>query len=149
VPVASFVDSTDGAVKMTAGGSSARQSAIARGAAFSIFQRRRARAVTDLNLKGGNFRQCRRSRARGGATAAGLSRRQIRRLRMRARGNFRTNGRYSSNTVRGTIFTVADRCDGTLTRVQRGVVVVRDHRRRRTIVLRAGQSYLAKAPARG
>jgi hypothetical protein len=49
--------------------------------------------------------------------------------------------------VRGTIVTIADRCDGTLTRVQRGVVVVRDFRRRRTIVVRAGQSYLARAPA--
>ena len=148
VPVASFVDSTEGAVSVTAGGSRARQSAIARGAIFSILQRRRARAVTDLNLKGGNFRRCRGSTVRGGARAA-LSRRAIRRLRMRAQGNFRTNGRYSSNTVRGTIFTVTDRCDGTLTRVQRGVVVVRDFRLRRTIVLRAGKSYLARAPARG
>jgi hypothetical protein len=48
--------------------------------------------------------------------------------------------------VRGTVFTVEDRCNGTLTRVSRGVVRVRDFRRGRTVTLHAGQSYLARAP---
>ena len=39
-----------------------------------------------------------------------------------------------------------DRCDGTLTRVTRGVVVVRDFRKRRNVTVRAGKSYLARAP---
>ncbi|MEA2299800.1 MAG: hypothetical protein QOE44_335, partial [Solirubrobacteraceae bacterium] len=39
----------------------------------------------------------------------------------------------------------SDRCDGTLTTVKRGSVVVSDFRRRRQIVVRAGRSYLAKA----
>jgi Ca2+-binding RTX toxin-like protein len=151
VPLASFVDSTRGAVRLAADGRrSARESALLRGASFSIFQRRARRPITDLRLKGGNFRQCRRTRGRGGATAA-LSRRQIRRLRMRANGNFRASGRHSSATVRGTILTIADRCDGTLTRVHRGVVVVHDFRLRRNIVVRAGKSYLARprpSPAR-
>ena len=59
---------------------------------------------------------------------------------------FRTRGRYSAATVRGTIWDTIDRCDGTLTRVRRGVVVVRDFRKRRKITLRAGKSYLARAP---
>jgi ferric-dicitrate binding protein FerR (iron transport regulator) len=51
--------------------------------------------------------------------------------------------------VRGTIWTVEDRCDGTLTRVTRGAVAVTDHRTKRTKVVRAGQSYLVRnAPAR-
>ena len=54
-------------------------------------------------------------------------------------------GRYSAATVRGTDWTVTDRCDGTLTTVRRGTVVVRDFRLRRTILLRAGKSYLARA----
>jgi hypothetical protein len=41
---------------------------------------------------------------------------------------------------------VANRCDGTLTQVSRGVVSVRDFALRKTITLRAGQRYLAKAP---
>jgi len=63
-----------------------------------------------------------------------------------AKGRFSTRGRYSAATVRGTIWTVADRCDGTLTTVKRGRVAVRDLRRRRTIVLKAGKRYLARAP---
>ena len=38
-----------------------------------------------------------------------------------------------------------DRCDGTLTKVRRGAVVVRDFRRKRNVVVRAGKSYLARA----
>ena len=74
-----------------------------------------------------------------------LSRRKIRRLRGSGKGRFRTRGRYSSATVRGTVWTVTDRCDGTLTKVTRGVVAVRDFRRKKTVRLRAGRSYLAKA----
>jgi hypothetical protein len=40
---------------------------------------------------------------------------------------------------------VTDRCDGTLTTVQRGRVAVRDFRRRKTVVVRAGKRYLARA----
>jgi hypothetical protein len=39
-----------------------------------------------------------------------------------------------------------DRCDGTLTKVRRGRLVVRDLRRKRSVSLKAGQSYLARAP---
>ena len=71
----------------------------------------------------------------------------IRKLKGNADGRFRTRGRHSSATVRGTIWTVSDRCDGTLTKVKRGKVAVRDFRRGRTIVLRAGKSYLARSPS--
>jgi hypothetical protein len=47
--------------------------------------------------------------------------------------------------VRGTVYDVIDRCDGTLTKVKRGKVAVRDSRRRKTILVRAGKSYLARA----
>jgi hypothetical protein len=67
-------------------------------------------------------------------------------MRSNASGRFRSRGRYSAATVRGTIWDTADRCDGTLTRVRRGVVVVRDFRRHRNITVRAGKSYLARAP---
>ena len=63
-----------------------------------------------------------------------------------APGRCRTRGRRSAATVRGTVWTVTDRCDGTLTKVTRGKVAVRDFRRKKTIVLRAGKSYLARAP---
>ena len=61
------------------------------------------------------------------------------------KGKFRTNGKYSSATVRGTIWLVQDRCDGTLTTVKRGTVAVRDFKRKKTVSVKAGHSYLASA----
>ena len=111
---------------------------------------RSQRGLTELRLKGSSFSRC---RARGAAAAAGrdaaqLSRRTIRRLRASARGRFRTRGRHSAATVAGTVWITADRCDGTLTHVKRGKVAVRDLRRKRTITLTAGKSYLARTPGR-
>ena len=59
-------------------------------------------------------------------------------------GRFRTHGRNSHATERGTRWLVEDRCDGTLTRVTRGKVVVRDTIRKKRIVLSAGDHYLAR-----
>ena len=114
---------------------------------FQVLQSRRrsARGLTELRLKGSSFRGCRRAQAGGSARAAGLSRRAIRRLRSNARGRFRTGGRNSSATVRGTVWETIDRCDGTLTKVRRGRVAVRDFRRKKTVIVRAGKSYLAQA----
>jgi DNA-binding beta-propeller fold protein YncE len=77
------------------------------------------------------------------ATAA--STRTLQLLRASAHGKFRTSGRYSAATVLGTIWTVADRCDGTLTHDITDSVVVNDFVHHKTIVLHAGQTYLAKA----
>ena len=68
----------------------------------------------------------------------------LRRLFGRAHGRFRTRGRNSTATVRGTEWSVVDRCDGTLTTVKRGTVVVRDRVKHRTVTLRSGQRYLAR-----
>ena len=60
-------------------------------------------------------------------------------------GNYKTVGSHGSATVRGTIWLVADRCDGsTLFKVKRGTVVVRDFIKKSSVVLQAGQSYIAK-----
>ena len=40
---------------------------------------------------------------------------------------------------------VQDECDGTLTKVRRGVVSVRDIKRKKTVKVKAGHSYLASA----
>jgi hypothetical protein len=60
-------------------------------------------------------------------------------------GKYKTNGRYSASTVRGTVYSVSDRCDGTLTTVKRGSISVLDFQTRKTIIVRAGHSYLARA----
>ena len=60
-------------------------------------------------------------------------------------GRFRTHGRHSHATVRGTRWLTVDRCDGTFTRVTEGAVSVRDRGRHRTVLVRAGHSYLARS----
>ena len=55
-------------------------------------------------------------------------------------------GRYATGTDQGTLWLTADRCDGTLTQVRQGKVSVRDLVKRKTVVVRAGHSYLAKKP---
>ena len=148
LPVASFIDTRRGTTRLTSA-RTRREDQIQDGlfskGVFQVLQSRRVRSrgLTTLRLKGGSFRRC--ARAGKGARAAGLSRRVIRRLRGNSRGRFRTSGRNSSATVRGTIWEVIDRCDGTLTKVRRGRVVVRDFRRKKTVIVRAGKSYLARS----
>jgi hypothetical protein len=143
LPVGSILDTRRGSLTLTAASSKA-------GEVFSgtfsagVFQALQSRSgLTTLPLKGSSFRSC---AARAGRASAALSRRVIRRLRGNASGRYRTRGRYSAATVRGTIWDTIDRCDGTLTKVRRGTVVVRDFRKRRNITVRAGKSYLARAP---
>ena len=81
------------------------------------------------------------------ATAAALSSRTLQLLHASAHGKFRTRGRYSAATVRGTKWTIADRCDGTLTHDITDSVAVTDFVRHKTIILHRGQSYLAAARA--
>ena len=74
--------------------------------------------------------------------------RRVRRLWGRdSGGSFRTHGRHSQATVRGTRWVTVDRCDGTLTSVRQGAVSVRDFVRHRTVLVRAGHSYLARSRA--
>ena len=119
---------------------------------FQVLQSRKVKAkgLTELRLKGSSFKRCApagrgKRRGRRSSIEAHDAARTIRRLRGSANGRFRTRGRNSSATVRGTVWTVTDRCDGTLTKVTRGKVAVRDFRAKKTIVLRSGKRYLAKA----
>jgi hypothetical protein len=80
----------------------------------------------------------------GAAAAAAKKKPRTRRLWGSGKGSFSVKGQYSSATVRGTKWLVEDSCAGTLTRVVRGVVAVRDRVRHRTILLRAHKRYLAR-----
>lgn len=112
-----------------------------------IFQVGQARlGMTEIRLRGGSFRRC-RSRARRSRPAAVASRRRrpIRRLWAKDdHGRFRTHGRESVATTRGTLWATEDRCDGTLTRVREGKVLVRHRHSRKRKLVRAGQKYLAR-----
>ena len=66
-------------------------------------------------------------------------------------GRFRTHGRDSVATVRGTQWVTTDRCDGTVTKVLEGAVDVRDRHTGRVVRVEAGAAPLREAPpvARG
>jgi sugar lactone lactonase YvrE len=148
IPFGSIVDAASGTVTLTTARnrSGETQRAAFKGSLFRVTQKRAARPVTDLQLRGGSFDGCRRVSARkaGVASAAAVRRRARRHLWGSGHGRFRTIGRHGAATVRGTIWMTADRCDGTLVRVRRGRVEVRDFRARKTVFVRAGHSYLAR-----
>jgi hypothetical protein len=109
---------------------------------FKISQAIAAKPVTELALAGPKP-SCKKARS-SAAEATAKKKPKTRKLWGDGSGQFRTRGQFSSATVRGTKWVVIDRCDGTLTRVVRGVVAVRDNVRHKTIILRAGKQYLAR-----
>ncbi|HKP21112.1 MAG TPA: hypothetical protein VJT68_06320, partial [Thermoleophilaceae bacterium] len=92
----------------------------------------------------------RRARRSGiSANASYIRRDPVRRLWGRDRGGrFRTFGRHSQATVRGTKWLTKDTCAGTLTVVRKGAVMVRDFARHRNVLVRAGHRYFARARGR-
>jgi Bacterial Ig-like domain len=153
LPVGCRIDARRGKVRITsAAGNGKTQSAVFHGGVFKVIQKAGRRPVTELRLVG-KLENCPRGR-RSSATASGplglAAAKRGRRLWGDGKGRFRTRGRRSAATVTGTKWLVEDRCDtSTFTKVTRGRVDVRDFARRRTIKLRAGQSYLARPPRRG
>jgi len=156
VPINSTVDTAAGRIALTSAATTAGavQTSDFYAGIFQVKQsvprrKRGAKAAaltTDLVLKG-------RSAAtacgptQGGARAAAKRppKTVLGELWGNGKGRFRTRGKHSAATVRGTIWLTQDRCDGTLTRVTRGTVRVEDFGRRRTVTVKAGQSYLARA----
>jgi hypothetical protein len=145
IPVGSQVDTTRGVISLTSGlGGGRTNSSQFYDGLFTIIQRKARNSFMTLRMDGGSFRACgRRSLSTLGADA---KKKPVRRLWGNGKGRFQTRGRYSSATVRGTKWLVQDRCDGTLTRVSSGIVRVRDFRARKNVNVRAGRSYLARAP---
>jgi hypothetical protein len=136
----SQVDVTKGSLTMTTeAGELTVTGAGGLPAAFQIVRSTEAgQVVVELRLTGGNFASCNRRLAATGNP------KKIRQLWGTAKGRFRTRGRYASATVRGTRWLTVDRCDGTLTQVREGRVAVLDFVKRKTVIVPAGKSYLAR-----
>ena len=126
------------------------QAATFYGGVFRVTQRGR---VIDLALRG-PVPTCGTSTAKK-ATASAAKKKpkpkkkkkkkhRTRRLWGSGKGSFRTSGHYSAATIRGTKWLVEDGCHRTITRVVHGVVAVRDFRRHKTILVRAGHRYVAR-----
>jgi hypothetical protein len=155
VRLGSVVDTRNGAVKLTSelpGGGT--QSATFGDGLFQVRQSKTRRGLIDIILRGGNFSVC-RTRGRGlarvrapmarAAVAVQSRKRPKRRLWAKDRGGrFRTHGRNSVATVRGTRWVTTDTCKGTRTTVTQGSVSVRNLQTERTVIVRKGKTYLAR-----
>jgi hypothetical protein len=107
-----------------------------------IFKLKLGKKTTDLTLSEA-LAKCPKKSAHAAAKKP-----KTRKLWGNGSGSFRTRGQYSAATVRGTKWLVQDSCSGTLTRVTKGVVAVRDNVKRKTIIVRAGKSYTARPKKR-
>lgn len=143
VPVGTLVDASNGVVHLTAAtGTPAHFDAgDFQAGIFQIRQDPAERGLTELRIRNNETVRaaCRRT------TGRRPSPRQFGLLLGDAMGRFRTRGEFSAATIRGTKWGVRNRCDGTLTIVRRGVVVVNDFGLHNNIVVRAGHSFLANA----
>ncbi len=149
IPVGSVLETTGGVARIaTATATLGQQQFGDFGAGiFKLLQQRKQKGLTDLDLiDNHSAHQVCSTLGKAHIAAKHLSSKVLGRLNASGHGHFAVQGRYSAATVRGTVWSVGDRCEGTLTKVTRGVVVVRDFRRRKTITLFTGQSYLARAP---
>jgi hypothetical protein len=145
IPVGSVVDARQGAITLDAAQESGPpQRARFGGGRFLVRQRPDANGYVDLYLRGRRLQHCTpRGHVRVLASAART--RPKRKLWGSDRhGRFRTHGRDSVATVRGTRWSMTDRCGGTLTRVAEGAVDVKVRRTGRVVRVRAGETHLAR-----
>ena len=127
------------------------QTATFGGAVFKVTQDRSgaSKGIATVSLVEGAFKgaptfaSCKANK--GNASSAAVSKKVLQLLHASGHGKFRTKGRYAAATVRGTIWTTADRCDGTLVHSIKDSVTVNDLVRHKTVIVRAGHSYLALA----
>jgi FG-GAP-like repeat len=141
IPVGSSIDTRSGRISITAaqGGGRTASSDFFDGL-FKLTQARRSK-LTTLTLT--EKLSCPRK-----AASAAAKKKKKRRLWGDGSGKFRTKGKHSAATVVGTRWLVEDRCRSTLTRVRRGRVSVRDFVKKKTVIVRAGKRYTARAKRR-
>jgi hypothetical protein len=158
LPVGAVVDARHGAVTFVTVPNELGEPQVATffGSVLQVNQPHGVR-YTELRLRGGRFSRCSKRPAarrsvfgRSLLPLAAMTRkrrhgrgRTVRKLWGKGHGHFRTRGRNGAATVRGTVWLTADRCDGTLVRVKRGLVDVRDFAGHRNVSVPAGHGYLA------
>jgi hypothetical protein len=163
IPLGSIIDATHGTVVLQSFKDGVLQQMQFSGAVFQVFQL--PDGTTQLVLQGGDFTVCKafkpptlpkakaktakaktaKKTVRHTSSALAQTAPVVRALWGNGQGSFQTKGRYAAATVRGTVYYVADRCDGTITRVERGIVSVHDDVLNKDVTVNAGGSYLAKA----
>jgi hypothetical protein len=147
-PTTSSVDATRGAIDLTVrrrDGVRLATAEVSQGS-FRMSQSLRGPAVATLTLTG-PISGCARARAGAASADARTKRRRARprRVHIRVKGPYRTNGRYASAIASGTAWTIIDGCRSTVIHVTEGRVTVTDRHTHRVHVIRAGKTYTARA----
>ena len=155
IPAGTIINTLQGSLKLiTATGKKHKnQNGTFGGAVFKVtqFGSGKNKGLTTLALveggvKGGPSYAACKTKSTKQASIAALSKKTLQLLHgSDNHAKFRTKGRYSAATIRGTVWTIADRCDGTIVHVTRGLVDVTDFVRHITVVVHAGHTYLALA----
>jgi hypothetical protein len=159
IPIGSEIDAREGSLELTtaasfASGSAQRlEHARLTAALFKIRQARLAakpprvqKGIRKASVPTVDFvLETPPGRASACATSAGAIKSVVRTFSGSGKGVYRTLGSASSTTVADASWIVQDRCDGTLTQVGRGMARVYDTALRTTVVVHAGQAYLARA----
>jgi hypothetical protein len=146
VPLSTVVDVRRGRVRMTTEANKAGdvQKGEFYGGVYTTTQSSTSsRPITELRMTESLI--CQSSSKRGKLTAA---RARSRHLWGNGKGRYRTRGRYSTATVRGTIWVQKDSCNTTTTSVKQGVVIVKDLVKRKNVRVKAGKHYTARKKSR-
>jgi len=142
VPIGTQVDTTGGAAEVTVARGVTLDTSEFYAGQFTVLQSS-PQALGELRLDGGSFADCVSS------VRALQKRKPARRLWGHGKGHFRTRGRFSSATVRGTKWLTEDLCDATRITVVEGTVAVHDFVRNVDVNVPAGHTYRAEALPRG
>jgi hypothetical protein len=141
IPVGTIVDTRKGRVTLVAAADKKGNTATADffDGLFKVGQTKGKKPITELSLV--EKLSC---KGAGKAATAAKKKKRKRRLWGDGHGKFRTKGSFSSATVRGTKWLVQDTCSTTTTRVKRGRVAVRDFVKDKTVLVKAGKTYVAR-----
>ena len=152
VPYGTTVDATNGRVELNLSTPNGTVKGELYGGSF-VLNESKSGAVS-ATLTGGNFAVCPKTTAVRKApltTAATAATKAspgtvVRHLWANVKGNFTTNGRYASASVRGTEWLTQDRCDGTYVFVAFGAVRVVAFATHKSQLVKGGRSLLVRAP---
>jgi CSLREA domain-containing protein len=144
VPVGTVFDTRKGHVTLVAAANRRGGTATSEfwAGIFRLGQNKKARPRTTLTLV--EKLRCRKA-TKAGTAAKKKKRKTRRRLWGNGKGRFRTKGKHSAATVVGTKWLIQDRCNSSVTRVVRGRVKVRDFVKKKTVTVRKGNRYIARA----
>jgi hypothetical protein len=147
IKLGTFIDATHGQVTITSASDThgSYQTGLFYGGKFKTRQRGTKRPVTEAYLTG-PVGPCAKSTGKKKASASAKRKRRSRHLWGDSHGNFRTVGKSSSASTRGTKWLTKDTCAGTVTTVIRGKVLVRDFATNGRHIVTAGHSFLAPLP---